>query len=109
MNQSKTFMKMGSIMVVTILLLSLHIVPSSAQVNTCWTPIAACLEPAKAQLYPSALVMPCCPDITDAVDNELTCFCLGATDIISQQNGPTIFNAILLTCGIEETLDVLCP
>ncbi|KAK9673807.1 hypothetical protein RND81_12G191400 [Saponaria officinalis] len=101
-------MKMESKMVVTMLvLLAITIVPSSAQ--DCWTPIAACLNSAKALNYETSAVLPCCPSLNDAIDNELVCFCLAKSDIISQHSGPTIFNSILFTCDNDLTLDELCP
>ncbi|KAK9725493.1 hypothetical protein RND81_05G147800 [Saponaria officinalis] len=103
---------MGSKMMVGILLLllSLFSIPSSAQQVTapCWTKIWSCLETAKSQNYPRPLVLLCCPSIQTAVNNDRSCFCLGKSDIVSQ-DATTFFDDVLQTCSVPGTLDTICP
>ncbi|KMT07977.1 hypothetical protein BVRB_6g144580 [Beta vulgaris subsp. vulgaris] len=102
---------MGSIVVMgMLLLLSLTIVPSSAQqAAPCWVSIASCLETAKAQNYVATAVQPCCQGISDAINNERSCFCLGKADILSQRNGEAFLNGIFGTCSITGTIGTICP
>lgn len=92
-----------------LLILSLPITRSSAQQdNSCWTGIIPCLETAKAQFYAPVAIQPCCPLLSAAVNNQRACFCNFKADLVSQQ-GDTIMNGILGTCGIPGTFGTLCP
>ncbi|KAK9725494.1 hypothetical protein RND81_05G147900 [Saponaria officinalis] len=101
---------MGSKMMVGILvLLSLSIIPSSAQpTGSCLTEVSSCIESAKAQMYARPMVLLCCPSIQRAINNQLSCFCLGKSDLISQ-DATYLFDDFLQTCSIPGTLDTICP
>ncbi|KAK9664795.1 hypothetical protein RND81_14G068800 [Saponaria officinalis] len=114
MELSKTYTEKGSTMIMVVgilLMLSLTIIPSSAQEAPpppCLADVLMRLEYAKSQNYDRPSILLCCPSIQRAVTNDLSCFCLLKPDMVSQ-DATTFFDDILQTCTVSGTLDSLCP